>query len=122
MPLIALIEDNEDNRLLLQVMLGETYELAEYPTGPTGLAGIRARRPDLLLLDISLPGMDGLEVLAELRADPALANLPVIALTAHAMTGDRERLLAAGFDEYISKPILDETVLFQAIERLLARG
>lgn len=122
MPLIALIEDNEDNRLLLQVMLGETYALAEYPTGPAGLAGIRARRPNLLLLDISLPGMDGLEVLAELRADPALASLPVIALTAHAMAGDRERLLAAGFDEYISKPILDESVLFQAIGRLLARG
>lgn len=117
---VAVIEDNADNRLLLEVMLGEQYELAEYATGPEGLAGLKSDRPKLVLLDISLPGMDGLEVLREIRGDVELQGIPVVALTAHAMAGDRERLLAAGFDSYFSKPILDEELLLAEIERLLS--
>ena len=78
--------------------------------------------PDLVLLDISLPGMDGTEVLEWIRAQDALSGLPVIALTAHAMSGDREKYLDLGFDDYVTKPIVDEEVLMGAIERLLARS
>ena len=121
-PRIAVIEDNEDNLLLLEVILEERYRLDQYADGPSGLAGLRSRRPDLLLLDVSLPGMDGLQVLREIRRDPKLVGLGVVALTAHAMEGDRERLLVAGFDDYLAKPILDEAVLFDAIEKLLAKA
>ena len=119
MPRIAVVEDNPDNRLLLQAILAGRFEIVEFDNGPAALAGFAAERPDLVLLDISLPGMDGLEILAHLRADAGLSSLPVIALTAHAMAGDREKYLAAGFDDYVTKPIVDETVLINAIEKQL---
>lgn len=120
LPRIAVVEDNADNRLLLTALLDGQYDLDEYEDGPTALAGCAVRQPALILLDISLPGMDGPEVLRRLRADPALRSIPVIALTAHAMTGDREKYLAMGFDEYVTKPIIDESILFAAIARFLA--
>jgi CheY-like chemotaxis protein len=116
---VAVIEDNEDNRLVLEVFLQGLYDLVMYEDGIQGLAGLRQDRPDLLLLDMSLPDMDGLEVLHHIHNDPTLRDLPVIAVTAHAMRGDRERFLAAGFDDYVSKPIVDETVLLMAMARLL---
>jgi CheY-like chemotaxis protein len=116
---ILVVEDNADNRLLLSALLGEQYEIVEYEDGAQALAGMRRRRPDLVLLDISLPGMDGSEVLRRIRAAPDLKGLPVIALTAHAMAGDRERYLDQGFDHYVAKPIIDESDLMGAIERLL---
>jgi CheY-like chemotaxis protein len=119
MKTIAVVEDNADNRLLLSAILGDRYDVFEYTTGPEALEGMRRRRPDLVLLDISLPGMDGTELLRHIRADPALRTLPVVALTAHAMAGDRERYLALGFDHYQSKPILDETDLLAALARLI---
>ena len=76
-------------------------------------------RPDLVLMDISLPGMDGHEVLAAMKQDESLKSVPVIALTAHAMAGDREKMLEKGFDDYVSKPIIDDTKLFDAINRQL---
>ena len=120
-PVIAVVEDNADNRLLVDAILGDQFELVEYAAGVEALAGMQARRPDLVLLDVSLPGMDGLEVLARLRDDPGLGAVPVVALTAHAMAGDRERYLAAGFDDYVAKPIVDEGALVRVIERLLVR-
>jgi two-component system, cell cycle response regulator DivK len=120
-PRLAVVEDNSDNRLLLSALLEDAYELDEYVDGPDALAGIPARPPALVLLDISLPGMEGPEVLRRLRADPALATIPVIALTAHAMAGDRERYLSLGFDSYVTKPIVDESLLFAAIRELLER-
>lgn len=117
---VAVVEDNADNRLLVSAILEGRYDLTEYASGSDALAGLAARPPDLILLDISLPEMDGTEVLRRIRAQAALARLPVIALTAHAMAGDRERYLAEGFDDYVTKPILDEDVLLGAIERLLA--
>ena len=116
---IAVIEDNPDNRLLLQALLDDKYDLDEYEDGPSALAGMAASPPALALLDISLPGMDGSEVLRRLRASAALAATPVIALTAHAMAGDRERFLGEGFNGYVTKPIVDEEVLYAAIAALL---
>jgi CheY-like chemotaxis protein len=117
---IAIVEDNADNRLLLQAILDGLYDLVEYENGTDALAGLAEKRPDLVLLDISLPGMDGNEILTRIRADARLRSLPVIALTAHAMSGDREKYLAAGFNDYITKPIIDESILLSAIDRWLA--
>jgi len=119
---IAVVEDNADNRLLLHALLDGLYRIEEYENGTDALAGLRARRPDVVLLDISLPGMDGNEILTHIRADEVLRSLPVIALTAHAMAGDREKYLASGFDDYVTKPIVDETILIEAIERGLGKA
>ena len=118
---IAVVEDNPDNRLLVQVILEPFYEVVEYETGFAALEGLPQAMPDLVLLDISLPEMDGTEVLRQIRADPKLRHLPVIALTAHAMSGDREKYIAAGFDDYVTKPIVDEALLLDAIQRHLPR-
>jgi CheY-like chemotaxis protein len=119
---IAVVEDNPDNRLLVQAMLEDRYELSEYETGTEAVARLGDDLPDLILLDISLPEMDGTEVLAWIRTQDALKDTPVIALTAHAMAGDREKYLRAGFNDYVTKPIVDEAVLTEAIERWLGRG
>ena len=118
---ITIIEDNPDNRLLFRTLLQDLYEVAEFESGISAWESLRQEKPDLVLLDISLPDMDGLEVIRRIRADASLKGLPVIALTAHAMAGDRERFLAAGFDDYITKPLLDETILLEAIDRCLGR-
>ena len=117
---LAVVEDNPDNRLLVQAILEDAFDLAEYENGQDALDGLKADKPDLVLLDISLPAMDGPEVLRHIRADDKLKDLPVIALTAHAMAGDREKYLAMGFDDYITKPIVDEQVLLDAIDRNLS--
>lgn len=119
---IALVEDNPDNRLLARAILEDSYEVDEYETGAAALTGLRTDTPALVLLDISLPVMDGTEVLQHIRADEALRALPVIALTAHAMAGDREKYLGLGFDAYVTKPIVDEQILLDEIERLLDRS
>ncbi|MEZ4414485.1 MAG: response regulator [Gemmatimonadota bacterium] len=116
-PRIAVVEDNPDNRLLIQALLGDRYEISEYENGKEALAGIAGDPPEVVLLDISLPEMDGTEVLAYLRQIPDLTELPVVALTAHAMAGDRERFIGLGFDDYLTKPIVDEDALIEAIER-----
>ncbi len=121
MTMIALVEDNPDNRMLVRAILDDAYDILEYENGIDALAGIVAHPPDIVLLDISLPQMDGTEVLRHIREDARLSALPVIALTAHAMTGDREKYLNWGFDDYVTKPILDESVLVDAIEALLKR-
>lgn len=122
MPRIVVVEDNPDNRLLLQVMLEDTHELELYEAGPEALTAMSLCAPDLVLLDISLPGMDGPEILQRMRELPALVVVPVVALTAHAMAGDRERYLGMGFDAYMSKPITDEAQLQGLITRLLSRA
>lgn len=118
---IALIEDNADNRLLVQAMIGHLYEIVEYVDGPSALEGMRQTPPDLILLDISLPGMDGIRVLEAIRQDPVLQSKPVIAVTAHAMAGDREYYLSLGFDGYVTKPIVSDAILLEAITPLLDR-
>jgi len=121
-PKIALVEDNPDNRLLVQAILEDAFEISEYETGILALEGMREDRPELVLLDISLPGMDGTEVLLRMREEDSLRSIPVIALTAHAMTGDRERFLSQGFDDYLTKPIVDDEELVRVIRALLASG
>jgi len=116
---LAVVEDNEDNRVLVRALLAGRYDLDEYRTGGEALTGLEANPPDLVLLDVSLPGMDGLELLGRIRRLAPFAGIPVIALTAFALEGARERLLGEGFDDYIPKPILDEADLIDPIERLL---
>ena len=118
---IAVVEDNQDNRILVRAILEEQYEIIDYETGFEALEDLKKNIPDLILLDISLPGMDGVQVLAKIRSDERLKEVPVIALTAHAMVGDREKYLASGFNDYVTKPITDETLLIGAIERRLVR-
>ncbi|HEY9841040.1 MAG: response regulator [Candidatus Sericytochromatia bacterium] len=117
-PLIAVVEDSPDNRLLIQAFLEDDYEVSEYENGVEALEQMPTQLPALVLLDISLPVMDGVEVLKRMREDERLKQIPVVALTAHAMSGDREKYLSLGFDEYISKPIWDEQILFDVIEKL----
>ena len=104
--LVLIIEDNEKNlkltRDLLQVKGYRTIEAAD---ATTGIALAAEHRPSVVLMDIQLPDMDGEAALRRLRADHRTASIPVIAVTAFAMTGDRERFLAAGFDDYVTKPI-----------------
>jgi CheY-like chemotaxis protein len=119
-PKIAVVEDNPDNRMLVQALLEDRYDISEYETGVEAIQGLGGDIPDLVLLDISLPEMDGTEVLAWIRDQDGLKHIPVIALTAHAMAGDRDKYLAAGFNDYVTKPIIDEDVLIEAIERCLS--
>ena len=117
---IALVEDNADNRLLVRVLLRDHYEVVEYETGTQAWDGLQQLVPDLILLDLSLPDLEGGEVLKRIRADPRLGGLPVIAVTAQAMAGDRERFLSLGFTDYVTKPIVDFDLFLQSIERALA--
>ena len=119
---VAVVEDNPDNRLLLHALLDDRYRLVEFDNGADALAAFARWLPDVVLLDISLPGMDGNEILSRIRSDDRLRALPVIALTAHAMAGDREKYLSAGFDDYITKPIVDENELIRAIDRGIGAG
>lgn len=118
---IAVVEDTPDNRMLVEAILDELYDIVEFETGKQAVAELVEAEPDLVLLDISLPEMDGTEVLEWIREQESLADVPVIALTAHAMAGDREKYLDLGFDDYLTKPIIDETVLMGAIERCLRK-
>lgn len=107
---ILIIEDNPANVELMAFLLtAYGHSAVSAPDGPRGIACARAEPPDLVACDVNLPGMDGFSVLAALKAEPALAGVPVLAVTALAMAGDREKVLAAGFDGYISKPIEPES-------------
>lgn len=104
---IALVEDNADSRTLLKILLERSYQIDEYENGLDALEGIRLHKPDLVIMDIFLPGMNGDDVLRRIREDSELRDLPVVAFTAHSTEHDRRKYLAIGFDEYISKPIVD---------------
>jgi len=104
--LILIVEDNEKNlKLVRDVLQFKGYRTLEAETAEDGLALAQSHRPNVILMDIQLPGIDGVEALRRLRAEPGTASIPVIALTAFAMKDDRERFLDAGFDGYIDKPI-----------------
>lgn len=103
---ILIVEDNRDSReLVAKVLKAHGYEILEAHDGAEALETIRREKPGLILMDISLPKIDGYEATRCLKNDPELQTIPVIALTAHAMKGDREKALAAGCDGYITKPI-----------------
>jgi CheY-like chemotaxis protein len=104
--LILIVEDHEKNRKLVRdVLQARGYQTVETETGEEGLRVAREMRPALVLMDIQLPGIDGVETFRQLRADPATRTIPVIAVTASAMTHSRQQVLAAGFDGYQTKPI-----------------
>jgi two-component system, cell cycle response regulator DivK len=104
--LVLIIEDNPRNLKLARDVLNHAgYETLEAQTAEDGLALARRRHPGVVLMDVQLPGMDGVQALDRLRSDPETRDIPVVAVTAFAMTDDRRRLLAAGFDRYVEKPL-----------------
>ncbi len=103
---ILVVEDNPDNRILItDVLTSLNYHVVVAVDGEEGVAKAGAEKPDLILMDLSLPHMDGWTATGQIKANPALEHIPIIALTAHAMVGDRERAIEAGCDDYVSKPI-----------------
>lgn len=120
MPKILIIEDTENNRVLLTRRLKPRgHEIVTAEDAESGLALVESEKPQLVLMDVGLPGMDGWNATRALKQNPATKHIPVIALTAHAMQGDREKALEAGCDDYETKPI-DFNRLFEKIDRLLA--
>jgi CheY-like chemotaxis protein len=116
---ILLIEDNPQNRYLARFLLERRgHEILQAATGPEGLELAASARPDLILLDIQLPGMDGHAVASALKHDPQLRSIPIVAVTSYAMAGDREKCLAAGAEGYIEKPINPESFVAE-VERFL---
>lgn len=113
---ILIVEDNPVNLDLVMQLLEDDYELLTAEDGVSGLELAIKERPDLILLDLSLPKKSGWEVCEELRAHLGSETMPVVALTAHAIKGDREKALRSGFDDYVTKPI-DEDILFDTIEK-----
>lgn len=103
---ILVVEDNQDSReLVVKVLKNKGYLMIEAADGEEALEKAAAEKPDLVLLDISIPKIDGYEVAKRLKRDEELKDIPIVALTAHAMKGDREKVIVAGFEGYISKPI-----------------
>ena len=120
MPKILLVEDNDDNReMLARRLVRKGYEVIEAVDGSEGIAQASFLRPDLILMDMSLPVLDGWEATRRIKSDPVTCDIPVIALTAHAMAGDRDKAVDAGCDDYDTKPI-DLPRLLGKIEALLA--
>jgi CheY-like chemotaxis protein len=117
-PVVLVVEDNPDNLRAARALLEQTCELFEATDGRAGVEQARRHRPDLILMDLSMPVMDGFAALVELRADEALCDIPVVAVTASAMKGDREEILAHGFDGYLSKPI-DAELLHKVMREVL---
>ncbi|MCB0191645.1 MAG: response regulator [Anaerolineae bacterium] len=114
---ILCIEDNFQNRILVsRILTSRGYKVIEAADGLEGMEMIRSLKPPLVLLDIDLPGMGGIEIVGHVRADEALRHIPVIALTASAMQGDKERFLKAGCDDYLSKPIQVKELLDMVAE------
>jgi len=121
MPTLLIVEDNEMNRDMLSRRLAKRgYDVAIAVDGEQGLAMARSAPPALILMDMSLPGLDGWEATRQLKALPETRGVPVIALTAHAMAGDREKAIAAGCDDFDTKPV-DLPRLLAKIEALLGR-
>jgi two-component system, cell cycle response regulator DivK len=119
--LILIVEDNDKNlKLVRDVLQHQGYRTIEAGTGEDGVRLAKERRPDLVLMDILLPGIDGIAALGQLRADPATRAIPVIAVTASVMTHDRKKLLESGFDGYQSKPIKVRE-LIEAVRETLDR-
>lgn len=121
-PSALVIEDNEQNTYLVRFLLERSgFEVLAAPDGPAGIALASENTPDVILLDIQLPGMDGYEVARALRAIPSLDSTPIVAVTSYAMVGDRERCLAAGCTGYIEKPINPDTFVEEVLAYLGSR-
>lgn len=120
MKTILIVEDVDLNRDLLTQLLEDEHRLVLAEDGVAALEVAASEKPDLILMDLSLPRMDGFEATRRLKADPALAPIPIIVLSAHAMNTDEARARAAGCDDFLTKPV-DEDLLFQSIARHLGR-
>jgi two-component system cell cycle response regulator DivK len=119
MPKILLVEDNEMNRdMLSRRLLRNNFEVVMAVNGQEGVDMAKSEKPDLILMDMSLPVMDGWEATRRIKANPGTSRIPVIALTAHAMASDRDMAIEAGCDDYDSKPV-DLSQLVRKIEQLL---
>ncbi len=119
---ILLVEDNEDNRIIYSTVLRHLgYEVVEAHDGPQALALARSEKPSLILMDISIPEVDGWEATRILRRETGTATTPIIALTAHALAGDRERAAAVGFSSYLAKPV-EPRVVVAEVRRWLSAG
>ena len=124
MQTIAIIEDAEDNRDLLYYLLRDEFKVTRYTSGEEALRHFADGQPDLIVpdlivMDIRLPGLDGVEVLKQIRTNARLASIPILAFTANAMMGDREKYLAAGFNEYLSKPVVDIRHFLAVVRKLV---
>jgi Response regulators consisting of a CheY-like receiver domain and a winged-helix DNA-binding domain len=109
---VLVIEDNEMNRYLISFILkGEGFDVIEAVTGEEGVEKAVSESPDMILMDIQLPGIDGYEATRRIRASPAKDTIPIVALTSYAMAGDRERALDAGCTGYVEKPINPDTII-----------
>jgi two-component system cell cycle response regulator DivK len=115
---VLVVEDVDFNRDLLVQLLEDKYQVIEAVNGQEGVELAEKERPELILMDLSLPIMDGWEATRRIKANPDLSSIPVIALTAHAMVGDQEKALAAGCDDYLVKP-LNEDILMAKIQKYL---
>ena len=115
---ILVVEDVDLNRELIVQLLEDTYQVIEAVNGQEGLELAELERPDLIVMDLSLPVMDGWEATRRLKAHDELRSIPIIAITAHAMVGDEEKALAAGCDDYLVKP-LDEKELYAKVTKFL---
>lgn len=118
MPKILIVDDVELNVDLLIQLLEDNYELIVAIDGQEGLAKAAAENPDLILMDMSMPKVDGYEATRRLKRDPALKHTPIIGLSSYAMAGDAQKALDAGCDDYLTKPV-DEDLLFQMLEKYL---
>lgn len=119
MAVILIVDDNEDNRFIYSTILQfHGHEVHEAPDGAVGVQKARELSPEVIILDIAMPVMNGWEAIAELRADPSTASIPVVALTAHALISDEERAVAAGFHTYVRKPV-EPNVVVALVEQIV---
>lgn len=117
---ILIVEDNDDNRIIYGTILrAHGYEVREVTGGEAAVAAATSSPPDLVLMDIGLPGMDGVEATTILKGNPTTAMIPVVALTAHGLQQDRERAARAGFGDYLIKPVSSD-VLVRTVRRVMA--
>jgi two-component system, cell cycle response regulator DivK len=117
---ILVVEDQEDNRQIIRDLLSATdYEIMEAESGEQALEAVAKQRPDLILMDIQLPGMDGYEATRRIKADPALRLIPIIAVTSYALSGEEQKARAAGCDEYVPKPYSPRQLLAKIRQYLL---
>ena len=117
---VLVVEDHEDNRQILRVLLASSgYDMIEAWDGEAALKSAASERPDLILMDIQLPGLDGYEVTRRIKADPSLRKIPVIAVTSYALGGDEDKARAAGCDAYVAKPYSPMQLLSKIREYLV---
>ncbi len=118
MKTILLVEDVPLNRDLMVQLLEDQFEVLQACDGAEGIAMALKNKPDMILMDLSLPGLDGWKAIRHLKNNPRTKKIPIVALTAHAMLGDKEKVMALGCEDYLSKPV-NERLLFNVVQRLM---